>query len=185
MQAGHHEDIAHTNVGDAQLFDRYGQAIFSYVRLHTASQEDAEDMTLEVFVAALENDNLAAIPADEQLAWLRRVAHNKLVDSYRRTSRRPHVALDPYRETLLSDENTRPEQIAEQRETQQHLLQAIEQLPTQQQQLLRLRFGDGLRFAEIATLFNKREDAVRKMLSRTLMTLRTIYSKHEQQERRS
>lgn len=40
--------------------------------------------------------------------------------------------------------------------------------PVLQQQVLRLRYGDGLRCAEIVVLLNKREDAVRKMLSRCI-----------------
>jgi len=38
-----------------------------------------------------------------------------------------------------------------------------------------LRFSDDLRFAEIAILLNKDEAAVRKLCSRTLARLRTIY----------
>jgi len=54
------------------------------------------------------------------------------------------------------------------------LHQAIQTLPLVQQQLLRLRYGDGLPFAEIAILLNKREEALRKLLSRTLATLRML-----------
>jgi len=43
----------------------------------------------------------------------------------------------------------------------------VHTLPSLQQQVLQLRYGDGLRCAEIAVLLNKREDTVRKMLSRS------------------
>lgn len=177
MQAEHNENSVQTHSEDALLFDLYGQAIFSYIHSRISSREDAEDLTLEVFVAALEHDNLAALPSSEHLAWLRRVAHNKLVDSYRRSQRRPRATLDFYAETLFVSEDETPEQIAMRRETQQDLQQAIERLSIQQQQLLKMRFGDGLRFTEIATLLNKREEAIRKMLSRTLTLLRDVYFK--------
>jgi RNA polymerase sigma factor (sigma-70 family) len=51
----------------------------------------------------------------------------------------------------------------------------IGKLSKLQQQVLQLRYEDGLRFAEIAIVLNKREEAVRKLLSRTLSTLRTLY----------
>ena len=38
----------------ATLFDRYGPVIFAYILKHVRSREDAEDLTLEVFTAALE-----------------------------------------------------------------------------------------------------------------------------------
>ena len=173
--------ISLSDEADAELYDRYGQAIFAYVRLHIASREDAEDMTLEVFTAALEHNNLAAIHDDERLAWLRRVAHNKIVDSYRRSTRHPLVALDRLEETLFLSEHPAPEEVALQREAYKQLHDAIDKLPTLQQQLLQLRYGQGLRFSEIGILLNKREEAVRKLLSRTLITLRTIYAQHPQE----
>ena len=169
------QDIIYEPSDDAALFDRYGQTIFAYVRLHTASREDAEDVVLEVFTAALENDNLAAIAVEEQLAWLRRVAHNKLVDSYRHIKRHPITSLEPFTEILTNDERETPEATLLRREAYEQLHQYVNLLPTLQQQILRLRFGDGLRLTEIAVLVNKREEAVRKLLSRTLTTLRATY----------
>ncbi len=166
---------------DDALFDRHGQAIFAYVHMHTALREDAEDITLEVFTIALENDNLAAITEQEQLAWLRRVAHNKLVDGYRSFTRHPITRLGSLSEMLQGNEEELPEAIILRRETYAQLHQSIRQLPLLQQQILQLRYGNGLRFAEIAVLLNKREDAVRKLLSRTVATLRTIYKQQAQE----
>jgi len=160
---------------DAALYDRYARIILAYVRLHTDSREDPEDPTLEVFLAALERDNLSALVEDEKLAWLTRVAHNKLIDSYRRSARHPMVALDQVAETLFEDDELAPEQVALRHEEHAHLQVAIKRLSGPQQQLLQLRFGYGLRFAEIAVLLNKREAALRKLLSRTLTFLRATY----------
>ncbi len=168
-EQGLHDDA------DAALYDRYAHVIFAYVRLHLSSREDAEDLTLEVFLAALERDNLSALAEDEKLAWLRRVAHNKLIDRYRRSTRRPVVALDQVTDTLYDDDELAPEQVALRNEEYTHLRAMLSRLPILQQQLLRLRYGDGLRFAEIAVILNKREGAVRKLLSRTLAFLRNAY----------
>jgi RNA polymerase sigma-70 factor (ECF subfamily) len=160
---------------DAALYDHYAHVIFAYIRLHLSSREDAEDLTLEVFLAALERDNLSALAEGEKLAWLRRVAHNKLIDRYRRLTHRPIVALDEVADTLYDDQEMVPEQIALRNEEYTHLRATLRRLPILQQQLLRLRYGDGLRFAEIAVILNKREGALRKLLSRTLACLRSTY----------
>jgi RNA polymerase sigma-70 factor (ECF subfamily) len=54
---------------------------------------------------------------------------------------------------------------------------SIRQLPVLQQEVVRLRFVHDLRSAEIATILDKSEGAVRIMLSRALKLLRTIYEK--------
>ena len=173
------EDEVNNRAGDADeaaLFDLYGKAIFAYLRLHIASREDAEDLAVEVFTAALENDQLSGMPEHERLHWLRRVAQRRLVDHYRRLQRRPVVVvLDLNVETILASTTANPELIALQQEAHRELHRAVSTLPLLQQQILRLRFVDGLRGTEIAVLLNKREEAVRKLLSRTLAELRNIF----------
>jgi RNA polymerase sigma factor (sigma-70 family) len=166
------------NAGVA-LYERYAASIFAYTRLHTSSWEDAEDLTLEVFIAALEQDSLATLTEKQQFAWLRRVAQNKLVDRYRRSL---HFSLLPFEqviETVCTEEGLSPEQLIVRREDMERLHMAIRQLSEIQQQVLQLRVGDGLRFADIAVLLEKREAAVRQMYSRTLKLLRAIYEHDE------
>ena len=166
-------------VGDcadaAVLYDRFGSVIFAYVRMQLASREDAEDLTLEVFTAALERDNLRGLSEEEQLAWLRRVAQNKLIDNHRRVTRHPSVAIDSLQEGLLDEEAQDPEQAALRQEEIGNLHAAIERLPEVQRRVLKLRYGSELSFADIALLLGRRESTVRKILSRAIIFLRTIY----------
>ena len=179
MQKQDEELMPYSNTPE-QLYDRYGATIFAYVRLHALSREDAEDLTVEVFAAALERSHLFGLSDKEQLLWLRRVASNKLADTYRHVYRHPSVALEKVAETLYEDEKFSPEHITLRREEHRQLHQMISTLPILQQQILQLRYGHGLRFADIAILLNKREEAVRKLLSRTLSYLRTIYAQTNQ-----
>lgn len=179
MEGGHAtaRRMKQSNTLDSTLYDRYAASIFAYARMHTTSWEDAEDLTLEVFLKALEHDNLSSLTEKQQFVWLRRVAHNKLVDSYRRSARPPVVPLEEVIETVYQDEALAPEQLALRREELERLYKAVGKLPLLQQQVLRLRFGDGLSFAEIAILLNKSEGTIRKLCWRTLARLRTIYNR--------
>ena len=161
---------------DGTLYDRYAASIFAYARLYVPSWQDAEDLTLEVFLAALEHDNLSGLTDRQQFVWLRRVAHNKMVDGYRRSPRPPVVSLDQVLESVYHDEALTPEQFALRHEELERLYNAVGKLSLLEQQVLQLRFGDGLHYAEIAILVNKGEGAVRKLCSRTLARLRTIYN---------
>jgi len=170
-----HDECTQGSSAGAALFDRYAASIFAYARLYTPSWQDAEDVTLEVFTAVLEQDNLSALTERQQLVWLRSVAHNKLVDRYRHSARLPIVPIEQVVETARSQVALTPEQIVLRREELERLYKAVSSLSLFQQQVLQLRFGEGLRFAEIAVLLNKREATVRKICSRTIALLRTIY----------
>lgn len=163
---------------DNTLYERHAAIILAYVRSRTASWQDAEDLTLEVFLTALEHDNLSWLTDKQQLVWLWRVAHNKLIDSYRRPGQPPAVSLEQVVENASHDEALTPEQLVLRREELERLYKAIGKLSPQQQQVLQLRYGEGLRFAEIAVLLNKREATVRKICSRSLVLLRRIYEQY-------
>jgi len=162
------------------LYERFAPALLASLCQQVTHRQDAEDLLLEVFLAALEYPALTALSADRQLAWLRRVARNKVIDHYRHTS---IFTIQPLDQTPPSeDQRVTPERHAEDQETWAWLAQAIKQLPAEQRELLRLRYEKELRLTEIAILMEKPEGSVRKMLSRILRRLRTRY---EQEEKRT
>ena len=162
---------------DASLYDRFATTIFTYVLNQVQNEQDAEDLLLEVFLAALSNESLSRLPVQGQLAWLRRVARNKVIDRYRHVALLTLLPIEQAMETI--DDALTPEQHAEQQEKFTHLYQAIAHLPVLQRELLRLRYREGLRFYEIASALEKPEGTVRKLLVRTLQQLRTIYDQLE------
>lgn len=169
------EVINPPNSLDATLYDRYGSAVFAYLRLQRASWEDAEDLTLEVFTIALERDNLQELSEKEQLAWLQRVAHNKLVDGYRRATHHPLVSLHNIEELLENTHASDPEYVTLQHEALGRLGESMGGLSRLQRQVVQLRYGADLSFAEIGLLLKKKEVTVRKLLSRALVSMRSRY----------
>lgn len=170
-----------TNQEENILYERFAEALLAYLCQQVSQRQDAEDLLLEVFLAALQNASLARLPAARQFAWLRRVARNKVIDHYRHTATLRLQPLTSAQE--LEDRNVTPEQQAEDQEQRTWLLQAIERLPPVQRELLRLRYVQELRLTQIATLMEKSEGTVRKMLSRTLQYLRKLYEQQERKEK--
>lgn len=111
-----------------------------------------------------------------QETWLWRVTRNKLIDAYRRTSRRPATSLDELTEDLFLHDEASPEYLALRQEEYAHLHETLRQLPALQQEILKLRFVNNMRCTEVATRLGKSEEAVRMILSRTLNQLRTMYN---------
>lgn len=168
----------------AELYQRHVHTLLSFIRRYVGTREDAEDVLLEVFLAAMERNALMGLGEGEQLAWLRRVAHNKCVDMYRRSVRRPAIPLDNALDVLYEPEEQTPEQVALRSEEYALLRDYLLHLPAQQQAVLRLRFADDLRSPEIARRLNKSEGSVRMLLARALNHLRKVYAQ-EIPERRS
>ncbi len=160
----------------AVLYQRHAYTLLSFIRQHVPTPEDAEDVLLEVFLAAFQAD-IVNLPKNEQLAWLRRVARNKCVDAHRRLVRHPAIPLEEIEDTMYDDEQQAPEQLALRSEEHATLHAHLAQLPALQQEVLRLRFAFDLRSAEIARMLNKSEGAIRMLLSRTMNLLRTLYEK--------
>ena len=182
MDQSQPSQFKHNDSAEIALFERYGYILFAYIRKYTLTREDAEDITSEVFTAALMQNDLNYLRPEDQLAWLKRVTRNKLVDNYRRLNRHVTVNIDLFAEILYDNEE--PEQILLQNEVRNQLRSYIQQLPSLQQQLLYLRYVHNLRCSEIAVLMNKSEAAISQLLTRTRTALRAAYSNQEKKESR-
>jgi RNA polymerase sigma factor (sigma-70 family) len=169
-------EIAQDEV-DGALYDRFALTIFTYLGQQISNEQDAEDLLLEVFLAACKNEALSSLPTERQLAWLLRVARNKVVDRYRHLALLTLVPIELAGE--LEDAAPTPEQYMEQQEMYERLYLALEHLSPFQRELIRLRYRNGLRFSEIAGILEKSEGAVRKLCMRTLQQLRGIYTRTE------
>ncbi len=160
----HHVDTAQGDFGGS-LYTCFAATIFTYLSQQVPNEQDAEDLLLEVYLAALKNDSLSTMSAPSQLAWLRRVARNKVIDRYRHITL---LALLPIEQAMeMQDDALTPEQYAEQQE--------------KFTELLRLRYRNGLRFHEIAALLERPEGTVRKLFVRTLHQLREIFDQLERE----
>src|SRR5712692_1342615 len=159
----------------ARLYELHAATIFAYLRRQTSSREDAEDILVEVFAAAVEASTFERLGEKEQVVWLWRVALNKAVDAYRRSRLRQGTDLETVADVIYDDGEHAPEQIALQREEYAQLHAHLEKLTPMQREAVRLRFANDLRCSEIAAVLGKREGAVRVLLSRALNFLRTLY----------
>ncbi|GAC1661578.1 MAG: sigma-70 family RNA polymerase sigma factor [Ktedonobacteraceae bacterium] len=164
------------------LYRKYVPGLLSYVRMRITSEEDAEDLVVEVFVAALENAKFAVLSEKAKQLWLWRVTRNKVIDVYRRAKTRQNVTLEHVAEGLFEDEMASPEYVALRQEDYMDLYAHLQSLPPLQQQILRMRFGQDLSCSEIATTLGKQENLVRVTLSRSLNLLRKIYRRRREEQ---
>jgi RNA polymerase sigma-70 factor (ECF subfamily) len=160
------------------LYQQHAPALLRDIHRSIFSPEDADDILVEVFLAAIENPTLFRRSLEEQLAWLKRVARNKVVDYQRSVIRAPAVALDRMYGSPFDTDPLTPEIALVEQEDAELLRAHLSTLPQLQQQVLRLRFGEGLRTKEIALRLHKSDAAIRSLLLRSLNLLRNIYNRH-------
>src|SRR5216684_4996904 len=139
MQANKH--MAQAEQEMALLYRKYAPGLLTYVRMRVPSPEDAEDLVVEVFVAALENAKFAALSEKEKQLWFWRVTRNKVIDTYRRAKTRKNVTLEQVADGLFEDERASPEYAALRQEDYMDLYTHLQRLSPLQQQILRMRFG--------------------------------------------
>lgn len=163
------------------LYQKHARDVLRYIQRYVFSREDADDLLVEVFLAVLENEHVLNLSEGSQLAWLQRVARNKSVDYQRRAIRHPAVTLDEALDSPFEIDTLTPEQVALDQEAIEVLRGRLALLPELQQQVLRLRFADGLRTREIAERLKKSDGAVRSLLLRSLNLLRRLYTHEEGQ----
>jgi len=152
----------------AQLYDLYAERIYRYALLRVADAHIAEDITSDVFLRALEGLRSFEYRGVPFVAWLYRIARDRVVDYYRRSVRRG--ATIPFDEGAgLSAEPT--DQVVLRGSQLQELHHAVEQLTEEQRLVVVLRFLDGQSLAEVARQLGKTEGAVKSLQHRALAAL--------------
>lgn len=155
-----------------QLYNLYFERVYRYVRLRLVNAPDAEDVTAVVFLSAWRGIERFSPKHEASFAnWLFRLAHNALVDRYRRA--RTMVSLDDadmYSGTGVLSRNLEAE--LDWRLTLWELHQALQTLTEEQREVVRLRFVEGLSAREVGNIMGKQEGTVRGMQFRALEALR-------------
>lgn len=153
------------------LYDHYFPRVHDYVHYRVSDRQDAEDVIAEVFLKALrELPHFQWHHRNSFAAWLFRIAHNLIVDTYRRQERFSDAAL---RDAVpLSGHAPQPEQALARQETFDHMRTLVSTLSPRRQEVVTLRFFGGLRNKEIAHVLDLDERTIASHLSRGLNDLR-------------
>jgi RNA polymerase sigma-70 factor (ECF subfamily) len=169
------QDVRSTDPGERSidfgtLYQQQLPRIYRYLRARSSSDDEAADLTQQVFLNAL-----AALPTYEVRgspieAWLFRIARNVAVDASRRNRSIVSFELLPNVDSLADTYDLEATVIHS--ESLEKIASWISKLDETQRELLLLRFVAGLKTKEIAAIVGKREGAVRKQLQRNLRRLK-------------
>lgn len=150
------------------IYDEFQPLLYSYIFRRVGDVDVARDLTTDVFrrfLQAMANGNG---PNDQLRAWLYRVAHNIVVDHYRRQE---HRQAQPLEESLVSREAA-PDAMTEHRLQCEGVRLALIQLTADQQEIIALKFLEGMTNEEAAQITGRSVGAVKALQHRALAALR-------------
>jgi len=152
----------------AAIFDIFYEPIYQYIYRHARDDKAAEDLASEVFHQFLESLNMRHGPKKSLKAWLYRTAHNLIIEKAQ-PDKSYNFGLpgDEY-----EDDTEVVSQQAENSIRNQALIQALRQLTDKQQEVIYLRFFQGLRLEEVAYALNMTLGTVKSLQHRGLQSMR-------------
>jgi len=144
-------------------FDR----IYSYLHMSVGNRHDAEDLTTQTFLKMLESIQRFQWQSAPFSAWLFRIAHNLAMDHFRSTRRvQPEEHVPEPNDAELSAEAEAMQAIG-----RESMLEMVENLSGEQRQVLTLKFVFNFSNAEVATILETTEGAVKSLQHRALVAL--------------
>jgi RNA polymerase sigma-70 factor (ECF subfamily) len=144
----------------------YRRALLRFCWRYLDDRQEAEDAVQEVFQAVLRATD---VPNNFR-AWLYKIAHNRCLDLRRARGRR-HEKHGPVPGDQLPEELTGPLTGLVNQEQRSRILHLVAALPEAQREILRLRYTENLKRAEIAYVLDIPEKLVKSRLCAAMRKL--------------
>jgi len=162
-----------------QLYEEHFDKIYRYVALKIGNKTEAEDMTQQVFLNALQSISSFKWKGIPFSAWLFRIAHNQVVDYLRKQTKQATAPLD---ESLISS-GSNPQLMAEHKLDIEQLVSATKQLTRAQREVISLRFAGELPVAQVAKVMGRSQGAVKALQRSAIVALRKVLLTAEDNEK--
>ena len=138
----------------SELIERHSQRVRNYIGMMVKDNDIANDIFQETFIKAVQViDEGRYVDSGKFLSWVLRIAHNRVLDYFRREKANKQVNESEAGYDLIGtmrfSEPTAEDNLVLS-EVEQTVRNLIDQLPEEQQEVVRLRYYSKLSFQEIA-----------------------------------
>jgi len=153
------EELVELYVNDTnEAFDilllRHKSKVFSYIYHSVKDRDLANDLFQETFIKAITTIRQGRYTEKGKfIAWISRIAHNLIIDYFRRERNENTVSnedsgVDLFNNVKLCDESVEDYMVREQ--VFEDVARLMEHLPNNQKEVLKMRYFEDLSFKEIA-----------------------------------
>src|ERR1700737_4538207 len=153
------------------IYGRFYPRVFAFLMTRLHDSMLAEDLAADVFLNALKAISTYEDRGHGLTAWLFRIAHNRLIDHYRRSGVQQSTSLDDYEQS--DSIPAYPPFLVDGIDAEEiHIESAIRSLGNDQRQVIHLRFVEGLTSSEVAIILGKSLASVKILQHRALTALK-------------
>lgn len=169
-----HQIVDRDQTAVSELYDRYARIIYSIAYKILGSQEESEEVVIDVFnqvwrSAASYNPSKARVDT-----WLFMITRSRALDRLRSLSRNIKVNLACTNALILTAQTSTPENNLLISERCDRLKIALDQLPPEQRKVLELAYYKGLTHAQIAASTSKSLGTIKTRIRLGLAKLKSI-----------
>jgi RNA polymerase sigma factor (sigma-70 family) len=166
-----------------EIIHRHKNKVFAYISLYIRDQALVEDIFQDTFLKVIQSVKSGKYYDNGKfLSWVMRIAHNLIIDHFRRIKQMNTTSNDDYESDIFnskkfSDANI--EDILIKRQIQKDVRMLIGQLPDDQKEVVILRHYAGLSFKEIADITEVSINTALGRMRYALINLRRIMEENK------
>ena len=165
----------------SELITRHKQRIFSFIYSKVFDRDITEDIFQDTFIKVINTLKRGAYNEEGKfLPWVMRIAHNLVIDHFRRNNRMPKFenSGDFNIFSVLSDSSLNAEKSMIKGQVESDVRRLIEELPEDQKQVLMMRIYRDMSFKEISEQTGVSINTALGRMRYALINLRKVIDKH-------
>lgn len=165
------------------LLTRYKSKVYSYIFQIVRNRELTEDFFQETFIKAIATIQQGRYYENGKfLGWINRIAHNLVIDYFRREKNENTFSADDYDYDLTNNAKLAMLSVEDVMSNEQVLcdvVKLLEFLPQVQQDVVKMRFFEELSFKEIAEKTNVSINTALGRMRYAILNMRRIAQEHD------
>lgn len=174
-------------IGNNQAFEilllRHKSKVYTYIYLIVRNRELTEDIFQDTFIKAIATIQQGRyVESGKFLAWVNRIAHNLIIDHFRREKNENTFSADAVDYDLVNNAKLSEKSIEDTMSNEQVLadvVHLIDLLPASQQKVIRMRYFEDLSFKEIADRTNVSINTALGRMRYALLNMRRIAAEND------
>ena len=139
-----------------KLIKRHKSKVFAYISLYIRDQALAEDIFQDTFLKVIQSVKTGRYSDNGKfLSWVMRIAHNLIIDHFRRVKQMNTISNDNYESDIFNSKQFAEDNVEDhmvKKQIHQDIRKMISHLPDDQREVVILRHYAGLSFKEIADI---------------------------------